>query len=336
MEVYRLRIRVSLKSKLFLSMLLIGIFPLVLAGTVGYRISSRGIISEVKGRLEALPELASRRIDFFLYCRWADLLLYRDLALIRDSGDNAGKSAFFREILLLYPLYSWMGLTDPEGRVAAASNPGDVGKEMRSAEWFRAVASSRGIHLEDVSISGLSGGISVVGYSVPCNDLQGRFIGVLHVEVELSTLAQEVKGLRVGETGRALLVRADGVVIADGDGVDRRLKRRVSGLRAFQQALAGKHGLLREKDERGQEAFISFAPLSGFLRFPGFGWSLLMVQNTGELYAPVRKQARAFLLIGLAVFLLILGEGYFLLDRGISRPVSRLTEATRRLGTGDL
>ncbi|MBI1987713.1 MAG: hypothetical protein HYS70_05150, partial [Nitrospinae bacterium] len=102
------------------------------------------------------------------------------------------------------------------------------------------------------------------------------------------------------------MVRADGVVIADGNGVGRGLNRRVSGLKAFQLALAGKRGIIREKDERGQDAFISFAPLGGFLQFSGFGWSLLGLQHTEEINAPARSQGRAFILIGLAVFLLIL------------------------------
>ncbi|MBI2876188.1 MAG: HAMP domain-containing protein [Candidatus Tectomicrobia bacterium] len=331
------RVSVSLKFKLFLSMMLIGIFPLALAGAVGHWISSDRTTSEIKGRLEAFPEQIGQRINLFLHSRWVDLLLYRSLLTVWDSGNNARKTAFFREALALYPsFYSWMGVTDARGRIVAASSPEDVGKEMGSAEWFRETKSSRGIYLEDVSLSRLSGEVPVVGYSTAYNDIQGQFKGVIHAEVKLSALAQALKDVQVGKTGRALLVQSNGVVIAGGGGVDPGLLRRVSGLRAFQQALAGQRGILHERDEQGQDAFISFVPLGGFLQFPGFGWLLLVVQNTDEIYAPARKQGRALILIGLVVFLLILGESYFLLGRGIFRPISQLTEATRRLGAGDL
>ncbi|MFQ5904507.1 MAG: ATP-binding protein, partial [Candidatus Binatia bacterium] len=176
-------------------------------------------------------------------------------------------------------------------------------------------------------------GRPVISFTSPIYDQQGKFRGMVHNEVKMSFIAKAVQDIGMGENASATLTRKDGIVIADQDGVDHSLNRLVAHLHSFQEASKGRVGVLREKDSYGMDSFISYAPLRGYSTFPGLGWSLLISQGVDEVYAYAKDQARIFSLMVLIGTTLILVGGYFFLAQWISKPIHRLTEGVKALGT---
>lgn len=335
--------RWGIKTRLFFSMLILGILPLVLSGIVSYSITRRASIEEAQDKLKGMPGPAGRRLEEMLYFRWNDTLLLSRLPLLTEEGDPVKKSIHLREILRLYAPYSWLGVADAAGRIIAATTEESLGRKVDGEEWYRgarAIAPHRptqaALHLQDVHLSELSGGMAVVGFSAPLYDNQGRFRGVVHTEVKLSFVAENIRNLRAGRSGSALLADRRGRVLADRDGVALRRSSLLSWRPSFQSARSGRSGILLEKDEGGEELLVSFAPLRGFSHYPGLGWSLLVFEPAKEVYTAAGEQARLFAGLTLAGIAVILLGGYGLLERWISRPIARLCTLAERIGAGEL
>ncbi|MBI2876775.1 MAG: HAMP domain-containing protein [Candidatus Tectomicrobia bacterium] len=333
----------GIKARLFLSMLILGVLPLILSGIASYSITRRASIEAARDELRGIPGPAGRRLEEMLYFRWNDTLFLSRLPLLTGEGDPEQKSAYLKEVLQTYAPYSWLGVTDAAGRIIAATTDASLGQEVSGEVWYqkaRAIAPHRparaAIHLQDSYFSKLSGGLPVVGFSAPLYDPQERFRGVVRTEVKLSFVAENIQNLRAGRSGSALLVNRDGQVLADRTGVALGQGLLLPWQAPFWRTRSGRSGILWEKDTRGEQVLVSFAPLRGFAHYPGLGWSLLVFQPAEEVYAAARKQARLFAGVTLAGVAAILLGGYLLLERWISRPLGQLCTLAERIGAGEL
>lgn len=63
--------RWGIKTRLFFSMLILGVLPLVLSGVISYSITRRASIEEAQDKLKGMPGPAGRRLEEMLYFRWS-------------------------------------------------------------------------------------------------------------------------------------------------------------------------------------------------------------------------------------------------------------------------
>ncbi len=336
----------TLRSKLFLSMLILGVLPLVVTGVISYWIARDGAVKETKEKLRNLPLTVGGRIESMMYFLDNDVQTTGHLPLFRAVRVPDWRSAaFFQQKMQLHAGLVWVGASDAQGRIIVASDPETVGTDVSSTGWFRNASKvsfeawqqvDKAVWMSDALPSRFARGRPIVCLNTPIYDYGGQFAGVIHYEVSLAFLAQAIKGLQLGQGGSIMLVKGDGTVLADQDGVAFEQKRNVSTLEAFRHAKAGETGIVKERDLSGADAFISYTPLQGFLHYPGLGWSILASQRVEEIYAPSVALARLHLWMAGVGILLILAGGFFLLDRGVSRPIAALAARATAIGRGDV
>ncbi|MBI3079292.1 MAG: HAMP domain-containing protein [Deltaproteobacteria bacterium] len=335
----------TLRSKLFVAMLILGVLPLVLTGIISYRIASHGAVEEAKQKLRNLPLTAGGRIESMMYFLSNDIQTAAHLPLFRATRDQDQMAAFVQQKIRLHPGLAWLAASDAHGRLMAASDPEKVGTDVSREGWFRNARvvsfeawqqADKAVWMSDALPSKFAAGQPIVCLNTPIYDYAERFAGTIHYEVALAFLARALKGVQLGQRGSVMLVKGDGTVLADQDGVVFEQKRSASTLDAFRRAKAGEAGIVKERDLSGAEAFISYTPLQGFLHYPGLGWSILATQPVEEVYAPSLALSRLHAWIGGIGVLLILIGGFFLLDRGVSRPIAALAARATAIGRGDL
>ncbi|MBI2876987.1 MAG: HAMP domain-containing protein [Candidatus Tectomicrobia bacterium] len=330
----------GIKTKLFLFAWTMGILPLVISTVLSSLVISQTLTNRTQGELQTISQVIEQRIDSFLSYRMK-MARFWAITPVVILGTPEERTAYFHQILRFYPQYLWIGLTDPEGRIVAATARHSVGQDVGHTVWFQQCKA----RLEEEICYTYTHGpgsrpaltlqnLPYVGFTIPLFDPQNRFLGTLHAAVKMEVVAEHIQDIRIGQSGGVLLVGSQGEVIADIDGLALSSLGNVSSLRSYRRARSGQAGIIREANLNGRDAFINFAPLGGPRGC--LGWSILVTQDTDEIFTASRAQLKLSAAILLLGTLFILAGSFFLLDRGIAEPLRQLMEGVRAVCLGDL
>ena len=209
------------------------------------------------------------------------------------------------------------------------------------------------IPYQDAALHGL-----VITASQPIFDSRQKFYGVVGVDVQMTTVTDEISKIRVGETGYAFLIDRQGRAISipqkgytdfnlsneevqAGDIEALSLTRRVP-LDVFEvlaKMTSGQSGLMKV-DINGIPRYVAYRPI------PSVGYSLGIVVFESELQQPYTRTLGQFtsaiqstlssltIIIAAALVLALLGS--YLLGNTVTSPLRKLTETAEKIATGDL
>src|SRR5438094_438817 len=93
------------------------------------------------------------------YQRYGDIQIMAR-AYVFQRRDAAAKITFLQTIKAAYRYYLWLGVTDAQGRIVAATDPGIIGKDRSRMGWFKTVRERGGIHVQDAQPSEVCAGTS--------------------------------------------------------------------------------------------------------------------------------------------------------------------------------
>ena len=331
----------SLKGKLFVAMVLLAVIPFSLSVSVEIYLTYRNLQRQAEDRLGTQPLPALRRMENLLDARWGDVHLLSHIPLFWKPQEAEYQAAILQRATQIYEPYALVALADERGHVVAASDPKFVNADVREKRWFQEArkisyrewhTAARSIYISNPYVPAWGDGKPVMCFNSPVYDFRQYFKGVLHSEVKLRVLTPFLVSLRLGDTGRALLVAEDGKVVLDDRDALPPFKVSVARHRAFEQARAGGTATaIRDRDIEGDRALVSAFQLKGFSQHPGVRLFVLVSQKEREIYAPIRDMLLFYTLAGsLGVGLIFLG-GFILFDRNISMPLARLMGAVRSL-----
>jgi putative methionine-R-sulfoxide reductase with GAF domain len=162
-----------------------------------------------------------------------------------------------------------------------------------------------------------------------------EIVGVLRTTLDLTAIISVLESTHVGQTGHADLFLPDGRFVHGEEGV---LEQSDPALEAELPHLIAKPYSTLVYD--GEPSLVSGAPVSVLDQSKAgmasnLGWTVVVHQEAAEALQPVSALQRVTLLIGLGAAmvagLLALGVAQVL-----AAPISRLTEAARKVQTGDL
>lgn len=368
---WRPRGRLTIATRLVASFLLMASLPLVVVLFLSTRNDESDLKSKGFATVNATAGAKADRIEAFTSeHREAAIALARTPAVadrfrrlevaVQSSGVDSAEYAQVEASLR--PFFSRylrdFGFTDlflmaPTGEGVFAVNEREgLGfnyetgpfKGTERAVAFRRVRDSQALAL--VGFDSFSVNSRSAYIALPLNDA-GGVIGVAVFEVgkePVFAVVGDHGGL--GETGETLLgVRRDSaaspgspeaddaVVIVAPARFDDELPRGRSigagsierGLRAAVDGQAGQ-GVVR--DYRGKQTLAAWRPL------PSLGLGLEVKMDVSEVLAPVREQRRTLLQLAV-IGLPILAVGALLAARSVSKPITRLTEATRTIAAGN-
>jgi len=178
-------------------------------------------------------------------------------------------------------------------------------------------------------------------YSVPYYKVEAGkrvFKGVLTMDISLSSFERIINSVKVFKSGYAFLVSKKGRIINYPDLVTvnenildiARKGNGINTIRAIGEMLQGKRGFVRVDGLRAKKdpSFLYYAPVAST------GWSLGIIFPEKELFSDFIGFFRRLIII-FAVCVLSILITTVLITRRLTIPISRLVDATHRIGQGD-
>ncbi|HEY8892743.1 MAG TPA: methyl-accepting chemotaxis protein [Clostridium sp.] len=160
-----------------------------------------------------------------------------------------------------------------------------------------------------------------------------NFLGVVTADMSLNTIQENIKNIKVGQTGKAMLLGKDGTYLA---GVPEKsaMKTKITEDKNTSIATLGKdilqnkEGISYFQDENGKN-------LAYYKQIPELGWNLVLSIPQKELYAPINK-----LLINIIILILITCALVSLVvsvfGRYITKNVKEVNDLSHAIAEGDL
>jgi hypothetical protein len=146
----------------------------------------------------------------------------------------------------------------------------------------------------------------------------GKFIGAVSALVDTTSLFSVLDRQQIGRTGRILLVKDDGTVIAAAN-VDPELRLKAEEFPAVSDALStleGRQTGYASAATRAGNRIVGFADTGLKHSYPKLGWLILASQDKREALASVRTLGRfALLMVVLGLLMLTLLLAYFSMHR---------------------
>jgi hypothetical protein len=243
-----------------------------------------------------------------------------------ESGSDSGVlapilrsplAARLRDVVEVRPALLKIQVVNRRGRLVAASSPG--GKLFYDeAPWFKALGQQEGpaqAWVSDIQTAA-GAGESTLEIAYPVRYTDGGWLGAVRGVVNAADIYGVLAPVRVGRTGRALLLRAtDGMILAS-DEADRNLRDVFPGFESLRGAMEGfpladqgtllfsqsqpgrgywtipaEHGKGREQGQPSarQARLVGYAPVE---QVPNVKWLVVVEQSLGEALAPVEGVTR--------------------------------------------
>ncbi|MGV3742350.1 MAG: diguanylate cyclase domain-containing protein [Burkholderiaceae bacterium] len=328
----------SLRANLALWFCFISIaLTLALAQVIGMA-STAKIREQIGLKLSGLAFQVTDKLDQGMFERYREFQLISMRRMLGDlSVSMDDKRRLLEQMQQTYSSYSWIGMTDLQGKVLAATGGLLEGADVSRRPWFGNALN--GIYIGDVHDAKLLASklpnpsgepLRFVDVAFPYTDARGRIAGVIcaHMSWKWGEYVQDsVITTAVAQSGiTGFIVAADGtVLLGPKDMIGSRLS-----LPSLNDAKKGENEFTIETWADGKEYLVGYSHTRGYSTYPGLGWMVLVRQDLATAFAPVRELQQKVLWSGFGIAFLFSLFGLFSARR-ISQPLRSLSRAARKL-----
>ena len=282
-------------------------------------VSDRQITRAVNENYVRIAERAANETALFLSCPRDAIVLTATLM----STENAWEAeTVLTEMTVRLPVFIRMSYFDATGVEKVTSELGSLGVWKPDLSVFERLRRMP-LYVSDVRFSDVRLPYVVMGAPVV---RAGVLKGYLLSQVDLSGLWQIVDAIRVGSSGAALVINADGRIVAHRDKSKVMKGEVIAGRGDADGALCGKSGVFSFEAVSGR-VIAAYAPMRAF------GWGLIIEQKESEAYATSRlMQLQAVKVLTVVVLFAVLLS--VPVAMAFSRRIKRLTKHFEMLSLG--
>ncbi len=348
----------TLRKKLILILSAVAICPMIFIGTLGYSSAKKALENLRMEELKSITDLKVKKIEDFFndqknHARIAQQrpTIKKYTAILSDLDVDFSSPVYetirneLDRALKMYPSvydYANVVLANPQGRIIYVLNRFSKLEDMDRFLpdlWQKAFKKGKtGIYLSDLFRSRSHAGQFSVYITGPVHNFDGKFVGVIALEVDMASIFKLVKdSTGMGETGETLIARKEGeaALFLSPLRYDEKaaLQRKVVfGQRQaipIQEALKGKAGKGISLDYRGKKV------IAVWQRMPVMDWAIVAKIDASEAFEPATT-LRNFVLILLGAVILLSILSAFIVAKSISDPIQILQKGAEEIGRGNL
>ena len=348
----------SLRKKLILILSAVAICPMIFIGMLGYFSAKTALENLRMEELKIIADLKAKKIEDFFSEQKNHVQIAQQRPTIKKytailSGPEVDLSSPAYETirdeldraLKMYPSvydYANVMLANPQGRIVYVLNRysglEDIDRILPEL-WPEAFKEGKkGVNISDVFRNRSQAGRYSVYIIAPVHDFNGKFVGVIALEVDMASifrLVQDSTGM--GETGETLIARKEGDAALFLNPLrhdpDAALKRKIvfgqSQAMPIQEALKGDAGHGFSMDYRGEKV------IAVWQHIPMLDWGIVAKIDASEAFKSATMLRNfVLILVGAVIILSILLA--FMVAKSISEPIQILHKGAEEIGKGNL
>ena len=309
----------ALKKTILTSMILVPFIPFVLALGIGYYNFAASLESNTIASMERIVKDHRQMIESFLLERKADLEFVLNSHSFEELRRPEDLARMFENLQKESPAFVDLGVFDENGLHVAYQGPYHLsGRDYHQAPWFKAVVEN-GFFISDVFLGYRQVPHFVI--AVAKTDRGRRW--VIRATIDSHIFNDLVKKVRIGKTGEAYLLDAQGVFQTD---------RRSGGILMHRDPDRQKYGPVHE----GIKTFIAtdnwgetFLYATTWLK--DNNWLLVVRQEKADAFQILRRAVYLVVLTSILGGAAIVSVAFFV-TRLITRRMERMDHEKNQLG----
>ncbi|WHZ16203.1 MAG: PAS/PAC sensor hybrid histidine kinase [Nitrospira sp.] len=264
----------------------------------------------------AASEIADK-LDRLLFERHGDVRMLAR-ALSGQPLDKRSISEYLKWMKSTYaPVYLWLGVTDSQGRMVAATDQSIIGQDYGRSGWFEGVRQTGAVRVDEVETHEPNRKIESIAFTSPIVGAKGEFLGVVTTRIGLQRL-EEVLTETIREIQQSngaggpfeyQFLTKEGVIFVDStlSGIDR-VNLKQAGLPSAVLSGTGKPGYVEEEHARRHVPVVTgYARTKGYNDYPGFQWTILLRMDRDVILLPIRAMMWKLGIAGVVVWLPMVG-----------------------------
>ena len=227
-------------------------------------------------------------------------------------------------------LILYLGTNDGGFVQAPDDDPLSPGYNSAKRPWYAEALAAK----EDVDVTAPYPSDSGVGLvtTATCKvyDQADKLIGVVGVDFSLKDLTDYLNALKIGETGRVVVLDQNGTILVDQAAKEADLYKNVKDVAdpVYEQIQALDTGNSQIDTEEGVKFVSEYTS-------PALGWKLAVVIDGAEVHAKAAALTKQIILIGVGTALIIMLVVLIIINRSIAKPVNELVKASENIATGN-
>lgn len=313
------------------------VLTVILVEVIGIT-ATRQIKNNIGNGLAELAVQTSDKLDRGMHERYREVRLMsirKDLASPEVSIDD--KRDVLDERQQTYGFYAWIGLTDPDGKVLAATQKMLEGANVSQRPWFRNALA--GNYLGDVHEAVLLAKLlpnptnepkRFVDVAFPYRDTSGKLLGVLGVHLSWQWARDVERSIIDPIAARrnieSMILDRAGTVLLGPAG----MQGKTLDIKRYRPADDKQNAFHIEQWEDGRQYLVGYSASKGYDDYPGLGWTVVVRQNIDEAYAPAKRLQRQVLWSGIVLALLFSILGWLVAGR-IAKPLGELAASAQQV-----
>ncbi len=315
---------------------------LTIGGATLHSIENRLVATTGETLALAAADIADK-LDRVLFDHYSNIQFMAE-GLAPMMRDRAGMAEYLHRAKKMHPHYLWVGVTDAEGRIVAATNPAGTGKDRSDREWFRAVRDRGGIQVWDAQVGEDSDGVMAVAFTAPILGRHGEFLGAVTSRVSLPVMEDVFREtIHVLQRQRGPFSRIEYQFLnRDGDILADSVLRQEGTGNLKQMALpsallsaSAQPGYVEETHLRRHVPVVTgYAKTYGYGRFTGLHWAVLVRMDRSDILAPIRTVLWKLGVAGVGVLLPLVGLLFWTAER-LRKEWAQAREESRRAASAE-
>jgi len=320
----RPRFRAGLLAKTTLTLLIVGLGPLLAFGVITLAQQRTSLRGEAEKSLQTNAEHISAQVG-----EWFD----KNVRVLRTVVTLPSITSMQREeqtkvLVAIKKAYPWMYLVFTiglDGKNIARSDDLPL-VDYSERGYFKDIVTG-GKDLSWETVLGKTSGKPSLLISIPIR-VNGALVGVLAAGMTIEETSRSIANWKSGTTGFAFLVDEQSKVLAHPREDFVLAQRRLA-----------EHPMVKAFHADNKAHLLSFAddgkPTLGFVQGDKSGWAVVVQQSEDELLGPLHTTATVGLGLLIAAVLLVVASG-LVFSRLLVRPLVEMTSAADRMSMGEL